>query len=170
MNNVFKKKLENLKDNFESNAKNALSGLNNWFDENWTNNGKDMMEKTFWYLNDNFRPDNVINWNVVVVGIKSLDDINCDPTPLIAKDNGQMSVFADYGKLTKPFRCDERWPFNKKNLQCIKIKGKKIVWSVKASVPNFWDSHHYDDYDSVTFPDVIIDLGPHRLPDIWGGG
>ena len=159
---MFKKKLENLKDNFESNARKALVGLDNWFDENWTNDGKEMMRKTFWYLNDNFRPDNVVNWNVIVVGI-TLDDINCDPTPLIAKSQGDISVFADYGKLTKPYRCDENWMFNRKELQCIKVRDKKIVWSVKWGAPAFWDSHEYDDYSPVTHPDEFLPPLPNPV-------
>ena len=44
MNNVFKDKLKNLKKNFKSNAKEAIY---NWLDENWTNDGYELMKRPF---------------------------------------------------------------------------------------------------------------------------
>ena len=155
-----------MKNNFESNAKKAV---NSWFDENWTNEGYEMMKKTFWYLNDNFRPDNVVNWNVVVVYIKSLDDFNYYDPSLIAKSQGGITLLADYGKLTKPFRCDENWLFNPKMLRCIRINEKHIHWKLNWGSPKFWDSHEYDDYSSVTYPDKILPDYPNPYPIIPPG-
>ena len=123
-----------MKNRFEPNVRKALRGSNNWFDENWTNNGSEMMNKTFWYLNDNFNPGNGLKWNVVTVELGSLKNFNYYEPTLLTKSQGGITLFADYGKLTKPFRCDEDYFFKAKRLQCIKIKKKGFSWFLQRIV------------------------------------
>ena len=155
-----------MKNNFNTNARKALFGLNGWFDENWTNNGSEMMNKTFWYLNDNFNPGNGLKWNVVVAAINSLDNFNYYDPSLITKSQGGITLLADYGKLTKPFRCDEEYLTKTKYLQCIRINGKHIHWYLNWGAPYFWDSHEFDSY-VYGKPDFIIE--PNMPPPILPG-
>ena len=152
-----------MKNNAESNARKALFGLNGWFDENWTNDEKEMVKKLYNYLNDNFNPGDGLKWNVIVVNTEEFNYV--DPT-LIRKSKGGKTVLADYGRLMRPFRCDENYFAKIKYLQCIRIKGKHIHWSLNWGTPQFWDSHEYDEY--VIGPnDSIIPL-PHHGPTFIG--
>ena len=165
INKVIKGKLEIMKNNFESNARKAVYS---WFEENWTNDGKEMMKKTFWYLNDNFNPGNGLKWNVITAEIKSLDNFNYYDSTLIAKSQGGITLLADYGKLTKPFRCDEEYAFKVKLLQCIRINGKHIHWYLNWGAPFFWDSSEFDGYGD-SHKETIIDIS-HGNPGIIAPG
>ena len=147
-----------MKNNFDSNARKAV---HQWLDENWTN-GKELMKKTFTYLNDNFNPGNGVKWNVVVVDTeKRLNYVNPD---LISKSKNWMTIFVDYGKLTKPFRCDESYyQFIRnevKHLQCIKINGNQASWSLNTAKPDYWDSHQFDGYVDGPRDHIIDDYVP----------
>ena len=134
-----------MKNNFNSNARKAVY---QWLDENWTNDGKEMMKKTYWYLNDNFNPGNGVKWNVVVVVVDGANPLNYVSPDLISKSKNEMSVFVNYGKLTKPYRCDEGFylflVYTVKHLQCIEINGNHVSWNINSfSSPPFWDSREF---------------------------
>ena len=138
---VAKHKLVTLRENALNNGRNAIPM---WLEDNWTQWGWQLMQRTRWYLNDNFNDGgNSTQWNVVVVASDMVNYRN--PELIYVSKSPGLSVIVSYGKLSRMYRCDENWPFNYKTLTCFKIAGHHI--SYYGNIQTYWDTHEFDDYE-----------------------
>ena len=124
LNDVIKQKLKHLKDNAIDNARKALP---EWLNDNWINDGYQLIPIAYSYLIRNFGDDSFIKWGMFVVPSNNVNYRN--PALIyVSKSNG-LSLVAGIGKVSERYRFDEDYPFKYKHLTCFNIGGNHISYN-----------------------------------------
>ena len=142
INEVIKKKLLELKNNYMNNAKKSLEEYFG-MDKNWSDWGWQLMINVYSYLNDNFNPGDGLKWNVIVLPEDYINHIHDDFARVTRRG---WAVFAQYGRLSVRVECNEWYIFvGTKYLYCQKIAGNKFNYK---PVPDgkLYDTHEQDGY------------------------
>ena len=91
------------------------------------------MQRTYWYLNDNFDDGTSTKWNVVVVPNSDYNWYHPDLI-YVSKTSG-LSLISNRGKIKgseNPQKCDEDWVGNYKLLTNFTITGIRFSYRITS--------------------------------------
>ena len=82
--------------------------------DNWTEGSK-LMDSVYEYLSSNFNPGEGLKWNVVVLPTNKINHVHGD---FVRINRNGWSVFAQIGPLSRLAECNEKYPFQTKQVRC----------------------------------------------------